>query len=143
MWAIFLFYLLILIVSSKSYTKYMLYNIKGTDLSITLENRTYVEKRIKALDKFFPKKSAPRIDIELQHMHGEAGMYRAEGTLHDHGFEGDFRAEATGGGINEAIDLMVGNLNLEVARAKKRIIHDKRKGAARIKDFIRGLTERF
>ena len=74
----------------------MLYNIKGTELSITGANRSYVEKRLKALDKFFGRKSGVRVDIELEFMKDEEKMYRAEGTMHDHGFEGDFRAEAVG-----------------------------------------------
>lgn len=121
----------------------MLYNIKGTDLTITQANRTYIEKRLPALDKFFGKKSAARVDIELELLKEEAGIFRAEGTLHDHGLEGDFRAEAQGSTLHEAIDVMVKELVLELARAKKRIIHDKRKGALRFKDFIRGFTDKF
>ncbi len=121
----------------------MLYNIKGTDLSITGANRSYVEKRLKALDKFFGRKSGVRVDIELELLKEEAGIYRAEGTLHDHGLVGDFRAEAQGSTLHEAIDIMIKELALELARAKKRIISDKRKGALRFKDFIRGFTDKF
>jgi ribosomal subunit interface protein len=121
----------------------MLYNIKGTDLQITSANRSYVEKRLKTLDKFFGKKTGVRVDIELAHMKDEENKYRAEGTLHDHGFEGDFRVEAIGDSLHEAIDIMSNMLNLELARAKKRIISDKRKGALRFKDFIRGFTDKF
>jgi ribosomal subunit interface protein len=121
----------------------MQYNIKGTDLSITDGNRSYVEKRLRALDKFFGRKSGVRVDIELAHMKDEENKFRAEGTLHDHGFEGDFRVEAIGDSLHEAIDLMANSLNLELARAKKKVIDNKRKGALKIKDFIRGFTDRF
>lgn len=121
----------------------MQYNIKGTDMQVTDVNRSYVEKRLGALDKFFGKKSGVRADVELQLLKEEAGMFRAEATLHDHGLEGDFRAEARGGSMQEAIDIMSKELVLEVARAKKKLIHEKRKGAARFKDFIRGFTDRF
>lgn len=120
----------------------MQYNIKGTGLQITDANRSYVEKRLVHLDKYFGKKSGVRIDIELQFLKDEEKQFRAEGTLHDHGLEGDFRVEAMGAGMHEAIDIMVNTLNLELSRAKKRLIHDKRRGAARFKDFIRGFIDR-
>jgi len=120
----------------------MLYNIKGTSLQLTDANRSYVEKRLVSLDKYFGKKSGVRIDVELEFLKDEEKQYRAEGTLHDHGLEGDFRVEATGETLHEAIDIMINTLNLELSRAKKRIIHDKRKGAQRFKDFIRGFIDR-
>src|SRR3954469_9818374 len=109
----------------------MLHNIKGTDLTLTPKIKKYIERRTTALDKFFGRKSGARVDIEIQFLKNEDKMYRAEGTVHDHGFDGDFRAEAAGATTNEAIDIMVGELVDEFARAKKRIIHDKRRGAAR------------
>jgi ribosomal subunit interface protein len=121
----------------------MLYNIKGTTLHITDANRSYVEKRIQALDKYFGRKSGVRIDIELEFMRDEAKMYRAEGTLHDHGFEGDVRAEATGDTLHEAIDIMVNTLNADLSRSKKKMIDEKRKGGLMFKNIIRGFTDRF
>ena len=120
----------------------MQYNIKGTSLQVTNANRSYVEKRIKALDKYFGRKSGVRIDVELHYKREEEKQFRAEGTLHDHGLPGDFRAEATGETLHEAIDVMIRELNLELSRDKKRLIHDKRKGAAKFKDFIRGFIDR-
>jgi len=120
----------------------MLYNIKGTNLQVTDANRSYVEKRLRQLDKYFGRKSGVRTDVELHYKKDEEKQFRAEGTLHDHGLEGDFRAEANGETLHEAIDIMVRELNIELSRAKKRLIHDKRKGAARFKDFIRGFTDR-
>ena len=121
----------------------MLYNIKGTSLQVTDANRSYVEKRIKALDKFFGKKSGVRADIELEFMRDEEKKYRAECTLHDHGFTGDFRVEAIGDSMHEAIDLVVNALNLELSRAKKKVIDEKRKGGLLFKNIIRGFTDRF
>lgn len=121
----------------------MLYNIKGTSLEITGANRSYVEKRISLLDKFFGARSGARLDVELEFMKDEEKKFRAEGTIHDHGFEHDFRVEATGDTAHEAIDIMVNTLNLELSREKKKHITQKRKGAARFKDFIRGFTDKF
>jgi ribosomal subunit interface protein len=119
----------------------MQYNLKGTGLSPD-QHRTYIEKRLPALDKFFGSRSGVRADIEIEFLKDEEKKFRAEATLHDHGLDGDFRVEALGDTMHEAIDIMVNTLNLELSRAKKRMIHDKRKGAARFKDFIRGFIDR-
>ncbi len=121
----------------------MHYNLKGTNLELTNPNRNYVEKRIRPLDKFLSRKTSARLDIELEFLDGEEKKYRAEGTLHDHGLEGDFRAEATGSTLHEAIDLMTHEIGMELSRTKKRIIDDKRKGALLFKNIIRGFTDRF
>lgn len=121
----------------------MLYNIKGTELQITDANRSYVEKRIHALDKFFGNKSSARLDIELEFMKDEEKKFRAEATLHDHPFPGEFRVEATGDSLHEALDIMVNTLNLELAREKKKVIDEKRKGGLLFKNIIRGFTDRF
>jgi len=121
----------------------MLYNIKGTNLHITDANRSYVEKRLRALDKFFGKRSGARADIELEFMKDEEKKFRAEATLHDHGFLGEFRSEATGDSLHEAIDLMVNALNLKLSDVKKKTIDEKRKGGLLFKNIIRGFTDRF
>ena len=121
----------------------MNYNLKGTGMQISDAARSHVEKQLMHLDKFFGERSGARLDVELHYMRDEEKTYRAEGTLRDHGFEGDFRVEATGHELNEAIDIMVNTLSLELSRAKKKYIDHKRKGAARFKDFIRGFRDRF
>ena len=120
----------------------MQYNIKGTNIQVTDANRSYVEKRLRALEKYFGRKSGVRADIELHYKKDEEKQFRAEGTLHDHGLPGDFRAEALGETLHEAIDIMTRELNLELSRDKKRLIHDKRKGALLFKNIIRGFTRR-
>ncbi|MES2006722.1 MAG: ribosome-associated translation inhibitor RaiA [Patescibacteria group bacterium] len=121
----------------------MLYNIKGTGIQVTDANRSYVEKRIRALDKFFGRKSGARADIELEFMKDEEKKFRAEATLHDHGFTGDFRSEAIGDTMHEAIDIMVNALNLKLSDVKKKTIDEKRKGGLLFKNIIRGFTDRF
>ena len=120
----------------------MQYNLKGTGTGAD-QHRSYVEKRLGHLDKFFGRKASVRADIELEYLKDEEKQYRAEATLHDHGLEGDFRVEATGDSMHEAIDIMVNTLQLELSRAKKKLIHEKRKGALRFKDFIRGFRDKF
>ncbi len=121
----------------------MQYNIKGTDLHITDGNRSYVEKRLPILDKYFGRKSGVRMDIELEFMKDEEKKFRAEGTLHDHGFEGDMRVEAIGDTLHEAIDIMVNTFNADLSRSKKKMIDSKRKGGLMFKNLIRGFTDRF
>ena len=121
----------------------MQYNLKATGLNITEGNRVYVEKKLQALDKLLRNKSGARLDIELEFLKDEERMYRAEGTLHDHGLDGDFRGEARGASLHESIDLMMHEVHAEVIRAKKKHLHFVRQGAAKAKDILRGFRERF
>lgn len=120
----------------------MQYNLKGTNLHAD-DHRAYIEKRLEALDKFFSRDSGVRADIEIEYKPDEEKTYRAEAMLHDHKLEGEFRAEALGTTAHEAIDIMMNELQLELARAKKKHIHHIRRGAAKIKDMIRGFTDKF
>jgi len=53
-----------------------------------------------------------------------------------------YRADALGESMHAAIDLAVGELVNELGRNKKRRLHILRRGAARIKDYIRGWPRR-
>lgn len=120
----------------------MNYNLKGTNIEITDAMRSHVEKQLMHLDKFFGPRSGARLDIELEYLRDEEKTYRAEATLHDHGFNGDFRVEECGHELNEAVDIMVNTLSLELSRAKKKHIDAKRKGGLMFKNIIRGFTGR-
>ena len=119
----------------------MNYNIKGTGVSITPEIREYLEKKLAALEKFVVQKDLARADVELQFLQGEARMYRAELMLH--GQEKILRAEARGTTLHEALDLSVGDMTREVTQLKKKRIHVVRRSAAKVKDMLRGLRDRF
>jgi putative sigma-54 modulation protein len=119
------------------YYEYMNYNLKGTELSITPEIREYLEKRLSSLDKFLTNKEAARADVELEFLPGEERFYRAEVTLHDPG-QKSARAEARGGALHEAIDLVMGELSGELSRGKKKRLHIFRHSAVRVKEFLRG-----
>lgn len=119
----------------------MQYNIKGTDVSITPELRMYVETKLAHPEKFLGTDSTAHIDIELQYFTGERGKkYRAEFTAVSGGET--YRAEERGESMHEAIDLAVAEFTRVVRRSKKKHLVLMRKGAAQVKDIIRGFRGR-
>jgi len=116
------------------------YNIKGTGVDVSGELRNYIEKKLQHAEKFLHNDPSARADIELQFhaLHGE--RYRAEFTVSASGAV--YRADALGESMHAAIDLAVGELVNELGRNKKRRLHILRRGAARIKDYIRGWPRR-
>ena len=119
----------------------MHYNIKGTALDISPEVRGYVEEKLAHLDKFFVGDSGARADVEVEHLQGEQSKkYRAEFSVVSGA--GSFRAEARGEALHEAVDLATAELIKEVDRKNKRGLKLFRRGAAHMKDFIRGFRSR-
>jgi len=116
----------------------MQYNIKGTALEITPEIRDYVEKKLNAIDVFFTERDAARTDVELAFLLGEAQTFRAEFTLHATSLAEPICAEARGRALHEAIDIATGELSHSVTEMKKKREHIFRRGAAKIKAFLRG-----
>lgn len=116
----------------------MNYNIKGTDIVITDELRGYIEKKLATFEKFLSNAAAARADVELQFLVGEAKTYRAELMIHDPGMKAPLRAEARGHTLHETFDLVTDELFTELTRAKKKRLHLIRRGAARVKDILRG-----
>ncbi len=121
----------------------MNYNLKGTDLELTSEIRAYLEKKLGSLEKFISDKEAARADVELHFSRGEEKTYRAEIMIHDPRLKAPLRAEARGQSLHEAIDLTVGELSGGLTRAKKKRLHNVRRGAAAVKDMLRGFRDRF
>ena len=121
----------------------MRYNLKGTNLAITPEMREYLEKRLASLDKFLSDQGAARADVEFEYAIGEEKKHRAEFMIHNPGQGAPLRAEARGNTLHEAIDVAVGDVFRELTRAKKKRVHVVRRGAAKVKDIIRGFRDRF
>lgn len=112
------------------------YAIKGTNLAITPEIRSYVEKRLGALDKFAP--DVARVDAEVGHEALYDGpKYRAEFMYHAPGEE-LARAESRGTTLHEAIDLAAGELLRATSTRKKKNLQVFRRTAVKVKEFIRG-----
>ncbi len=120
----------------------MNYNVKGTGVQVTPELRSYVESQFaRQADKFLKDDSAARASVEFEYSPLRDGaQYRCELSISSSG--GNYRAETWGGTLHEAIDLSVGELTHELRRAKDRRIHIWRRGAARIKGYLRGWRDR-
>lgn len=120
----------------------MNYNIKGTDLAITPELRSYVETRLAHTDKFLQNDSSAHADVELQYSSmRDGGKYRAEFTVSAAGAL--YRKEAWGSSMHEAIDIAMGGLTNELRQHKKKKLHLLRRGAGKVKDIVRGFRDRF
>ena len=113
------------------------YNIKGTGVDVSDELRSYAEKKLQHAEKFLHNDPSARADIELEHQALRDGdEYRAEFTVFASGAV--YRAERWSGSMHSAIDLSLGELVNELGRNKKKRLHILRRGAARIKDYVRG-----
>jgi len=115
----------------------MNYNIKGTAIQLTDEVRAYLDRKLAHAEKFMRANAAARLDVELEFIAGAAGpKYRAEYSL----VLGNYavRAEAYGASLHEAIDVAADEFAHKLSRAKDKQQHLFRRGAAKIKDYIRG-----
>lgn len=116
----------------------MLYNIKGTEVDVSNELRSYVERKLASLDKFVSNKDIVRVDIELEYKESEERQYRAEFMLHDPELSGAVRAEAAGFKLHEAIDITVAEMFQELTRSKKKRLQVLRRTAVKVKEYLRG-----
>lgn len=113
------------------------YNIKGTGVTISDELRGYAERRLEHTEKFLQHDPSAHADIELEYQALRDGdKYRAEFTLQTAG--GIHRVSKWGESMHAAIDLAVGELTNELGRNKKKRIHLVRRGAHRVKEYLRG-----
>lgn len=115
----------------------MQYNIKGTELPITDELRSYVEKCLSHADKFLADDPSAHADVELEHAGVRDGdKYRAEFTVSASGEL--YRADAWGETLHAALDLATGELTKELRRTKSKRIDVLRRSALKVKEYLRG-----
>ena len=115
----------------------MKYNLKGTAISLTDEMRAYLDRKLTHAEKFIQGRGPARLDVELEFIAGAAGpKYRAEYSLVAGGFT--VRSEAYGASLHEAIDVAADEFSHKLSRVKDKRQHMFRRGAARIKEYIRG-----
>lgn len=118
------------------YNRGVNYAIKGTDLAITPEIRSYVEKRLGGMDKF--ASGVSRVDVEVAYEALYDGpKYRAECMYHEPG-EDLIRTETRGSTLHEAIDTATGELSRAVGARKKKNLRVVRRAAVRVKEYLRG-----
>lgn len=120
----------------------MNYNIKGTDVVITDEIRSYLEKKLAHLEKFVQNVGAARADVELQYLPSESRVYRAEVMLYEPSLKSPLRAESIGSTLYEAIDKVDGELMSELTRSKKKRLQNFRHSAVKVKEFLRGWRDK-
>ena len=122
----------------------MRYNIKGTGIEVTTENRAYVEKKLASLDKFVGDLSAARADVELKFKPlWDGHKYSAEFMYHEPGIPASLRAEARGTTLYEAIDLASAELFRELTKTKRKKIDVFRRSAVKVKEYLRGWRDKF
>lgn len=114
----------------------MHYNIKGTNLAISSEIRSYIEKRLPTIEKYVHDADV-RVDIELEYLKDEAKMYRTELMFHN-ALAAPVRSEARGAALHESIDIALGDLSRELSQDKKKRRSIFRRGAAKVKAALRG-----
>jgi ribosomal subunit interface protein len=115
----------------------MNYNVKGTDIAVTDELRTYVERQLAHADKLLAGDPTAHADVELHYLpEGRSGKYRAEFTVGSGAQV--YRAEAWGGTMHEALDVAGGELARELARDKEKKLTTFRRTAVRVKEYLRG-----
>ncbi|MBX4192018.1 ribosome-associated translation inhibitor RaiA [Candidatus Parcubacteria bacterium] len=116
------------------------YNIKGTQVSVSEELRAYVERALGHAAKFLEADPTTHVDVELEFSQVRDGAkYRAEFTAEASGAL--YRADCWGTTLHEAIDLAVGELTGELRKNKTKKLHFLRRGALRVKEFVRGFRE--
>lgn len=113
------------------------YNIKGSEVPITDELRTYVEKKLAHAEKFLQGDTSVHVDVELEYQelrHGD--KYRAEFTLEARGKV--HRASCWSESMHGAIDLSTSEIVSELGREKSKRVHLVRRSAYKVKEYLRG-----
>ena len=113
----------------------MNYNIKGTDVTVTDELRTYVEKKLGALDKLLGLDSA-RVDVVVAYLESEEKQYWAEMNLHDAGepLHAEARAATLYGAVDAATSELIEELNKAKTKRKDEARHDAVKGKEMLRE---------
>lgn len=117
----------------------MRHNLKGTNLDLTAEIRSYIDTKLAGLDALVRDQGAARTDVELEYLPSEEKTYRAELMLHNPGAEmAVVRMGSRGGTLHEAIDTAVNGLFEELSRSKKKRRGVFRRSAVKVKEYLRG-----
>ena len=119
-------------------------NIKATNIKLTPDISDYLDKLLRTLSKYInPEDTSVLLSVEVgkttdHHLSGD--IFRAEINLHISG--ADFRAVSEQGTLYSSIDDAKEEMTRELRRHKRKRLHLMRRGGARVKAFIRGVTER-
>jgi putative sigma-54 modulation protein len=119
-------------------------NIQAVGIELTPAIREYVLKRIESFEKFIPQHDeSVKCECEVgktTHHHKQGDFFRAEIKLHIAGK--DFYAVSEKDDLYAAIDEVRDEIVQALTTHKDKKITLFRKGAARVKDMIKGLDWR-
>lgn len=115
------------------------FHYKGTNMELTPSIVEYIEKKLKALEKFVEEEVEALAKVEVgktTNHHQKGDIFRAEINLS----LGDkqFRSVVTTGDLYSSIDGIKDEIVREVERAKRKQIHLFKRGHRAIKNMIRG-----
>lgn len=116
------------------------FNIKATNMGLTPEIRTYVERRFLSLAGLIDFQD-PTLKVQVEvgrttRHHDKGEVYRAEFNVRSR--RGSFRSVAEAATMNAAIDDVREALETNVERAKKRNVSFVRRSGRAMKDLLRG-----
>ena len=120
-------------------------NIKATNLELTPELENYLRERIGHFDKLIDGKpnaeSLMQVELARETMHHKQGViFKAEFNLRANGKS--LRAVDTEEDIKAAIDMARDDLTREITSAKQKRATLVRRGARKVKDFLKGFYKR-
>lgn len=122
----------------------MNHNTKATGIEITPAIEDYLEKRLSAFDKFsHSDKDSARYDVEVgktTNHHRSGDVFRAEINLHMDGQ--NFFAVSEKDDLYAAIDEVKDQIVQQITSHKDKSTTLYRRGAARIKNILKGLDFR-
>ncbi|MBX4215672.1 ribosome-associated translation inhibitor RaiA [Candidatus Parcubacteria bacterium] len=114
--------------------------IHAPDLKLTEPIADYIEKRMKALEKFLGKESAAvLVEVEVgkvSHRHRQGEVYRAEINLSMPGRQ--LRSEAEEADVYTAVDVAKDEMERELTSTKDKERTLFRRGAVVVKDLVKG-----
>lgn len=118
-------------------------NVKATNIELTSDISTYLEKRLSTLEKLINSTDTTAMfDVEVGRTteHHQSGkVFRAEINLQMEGKE--LRAVAVAETIQTAIDKAKNEMKRELRRHKQKRLVSIRRGGASIKGFLRGAKD--
>jgi len=119
-------------------------NIKATNITLTPDISDYLDKRLKSFEKYVDAEDTSillNVEVGKTTDHHKSGdIFRAEINLHISGR--DLRSVSEQETLYSAIDDAKDEMTRELRRHKRKRLHLMRRGGARVKAFMRGVTER-
>ncbi len=116
------------------------FNIKATNIELTPELRTFLERRFSSLSGVLDF-NEPTLKVQIEvgrttRHHDKGDVFRAEFNVRSR--RGNFRAEAERSDIHTAISDARDDLEMGLGRAKGRYISFVRRSRRAMKDMLRG-----